>query len=73
MMFISKETLLSKLDCIAQDAMISVAAVKRMIDDTPAVDAVQVVRCKDCKWRETACTIFTPDNWFCPNGERKES
>ena len=32
----------------------------------------ELVRCKDCKWRETACTIFTPDNWFCPKGERQE-
>lgn len=39
----------------------------------PSIDAVPVVRCKDCKWREIgACTIFTPDNWFCPKGERKE-
>ena len=54
------------------------------VKESPVVDAVPVVRCKDCKWgRETCgnieccCDINVPPEyygyyWFCPNGERKE-
>ena len=48
------------------------------IDDAPTIDAVEVVRCKDCKF----CLIHTQwckrlnkmtnGNWFCAAGERKE-
>ena len=51
------------------------------IANAPTVDAVQVVRCKDCKhcirsdspigWCE-GNTIFVPDDWFCADGERRE-
>ena len=44
------------------------------------VDAVQVVRCNDCKWWEQSdeygwCQILTLDgetrpDWFCADGER---
>lgn len=39
----------------------------------PTVDAVEVVRCKDCKWGEY-CDDFLPteDDGFCSWGERKE-
>ena len=46
------------------------------------VDAVPVVRCKDCRWHEQELPgmVFCPntvggwveDNWFCKGGERKE-
>lgn len=51
------------------------------IDDAPTVDAVEVVRCKDCKhWYSDADTgmacEFTnmgqPDDGFCNWGERKD-
>ncbi len=45
----------------------------------PTVDAVPVVRCRECKWMtaiDTAwhpCTeMFTDDDWFCADGERKD-
>ena len=53
--------------------------------DAPTIDAVLVVRCKDCRWgRETCGNIecFADSNipteyhgyeWFCPNGERKDN
>ena len=51
------------------------------IDNEPTVDAVEVVRCKDCKWWETdevfkcvaydAFWVANPDD-YCPWGERKE-
>lgn len=49
-----------------------------MVDLAPTVDAVPVVRCKDCKWRGTAgCVVYGEeqvwdmDNEFCSYGERK--
>lgn len=39
----------------------------------PTVDAVEVVRCKDCE-HKSYCYGRTPwgDNWFCADGERKK-
>lgn len=53
------------------------------IADAPAVDAVEVVRCKDCKWlyngldmycctKHTGLALITPDgSGFCSYGERR--
>lgn len=51
-----------------------------MIRDAPSVDAVQVVRCENCKHAETYkigcyCTLHddrVAENGFCSYGERKE-
>lgn len=54
-----------------------------MIRRQPTVDAVEVVRCKDCKHRkpDTICDDFTaceyletvmPNSGFCSYGERKD-
>lgn len=58
-----------------------------LVDDMETVDAVPVIRCKDCKWYGRAdkrrfyrgmdclqnriCTIV-PDKDYCPRAERKE-
>ena len=56
-----------------------------LIDDAPAVDAVEVVRCKDCKhciYISYACgdvrcgklhTDYIKENSFCSYGERKDN
>ena len=49
------------------------------IDDAPTIDAVPVVRCKDCKWcsQSGLCNLyisFTPSmkpDDFCSYGERR--
>ena len=54
------------------------AALKRMIDNAPTVDAVEVVRCKDCKAYDKEvgyCEAmgFTCEvDDFCSYGERKD-
>lgn len=53
---------------------------KEFIDDAPTVDAVEVVRCKDCKWfNDFGCAIRIVDdsdkpteNDYCSFGERKD-
>ena len=54
------------------------------VEVQPTIDAVEVVRCKDCKWGREACgniechvDLNIPSEyhgyyWYCPNGERKE-
>lgn len=44
------------------------------VENAPTVDAVPVVRCKDCKHHRYCCRGSIPmdDNGFCSAGERKE-
>ena len=53
--------------------------VNEMIQNAPTIDAVPVIRCKDCKYRDNDfCTgrgypnSLVPDNGFCDKGERRE-
>ena len=55
------------------------------IDRAPTIDAVPVVRCKDCKYRfknnghsKDGCPIIDANIWmdgddFCSHGERKDN
>ena len=51
----------------------------KQIADAPTVDAVPVVRCKDCAVphnKYTGCPMLnglvTPPDFYCPFGERKD-
>lgn len=47
----------------------------KQIADAPTVDAVEVVRCKDCKHRysDSWCEyVDDDDNFYCARGERKD-
>ena len=57
-------------------------AVKDLLDTMPTIDAVEVVRCKDCKHFDGECcdryadetlgySHSTQPNFFCACGERK--
>ena len=43
------------------------------IKSAPTVDAVPVIRCKDCKYFQTRLceNEDSYDDWFCADGERK--
>ena len=55
---------------------------KSFIDAAPTVDAVEVVRCRECKYHEEEGIemVYCPNmiggrvenEWFCANGKRKE-
>ena len=61
------------------------AIVKGVLESAPSVDAVEVVRCKDCirRYDTDECPMcfliegwyceFTQDDGFCDRGERKEN
>ena len=56
---------------------------KTEIDNAPTIDAVQVVRCKDCKWwtkqeasiqgRCALAGIYPTGGWYCGNGKREDN
>ena len=56
---------------------------RNMVDNSPTVDVVPVVRCKDCKWlysgmddyccRSHRGLVRICENSFCSYGERKEA
>lgn len=50
----------------------------KAIQDAPTIDAVPVVRCKDCLWRHDSlnCNMYSegmdpPGNWYCADGDNK--
>jgi hypothetical protein len=57
-------------------------AIDAIIENAPTVDAVPVIRCKDCKhWVNEECNHIgmkgtnigvSAEMWFCADGERKE-
>ena len=73
----------SMYDAIALDGMI------KALEDAPTLDAVEVVRCKDCNhkgWIQEPChgksvdfcnvfdsTINNPEKCFCYYGERRKN
>ena len=72
-------------DWLSKQKRIGKNLVIMMLDETPTVDAVPVVRCKDCKhWRNSGNNIFgsdygtcveclmdTQQEHFCSYGERR--
>lgn len=59
--FSSLATLIAVTDCISS------------VNEQPTVDAVEVVRCKDCKYFESCSWSEHEDDGFCKWGERRES
>lgn len=53
-----------------------------VVECAHTIDAVEVVRCKDCRWheREQPGMVYCPntvgnwveDDWYCKGGERRE-
>lgn len=65
------------------DTFISLSEAKDEIEELPAADVVEVVRCKDCKYSEIDkngnlwCAFYNEKirempNGYCWHGERKE-
>ena len=64
-------------------SMADLTSLRELLEDTPTADVVEVVRCKDCKYREEMpnkniwCAhhfvfmAMKPDD-YCSKGERKD-
>lgn len=50
-----------------------ILGIVHMVKERSTIDAVPVVRCKDCKYFETPLCENEDnyDDWFCADGERK--
>lgn len=54
-----------------------------VVENAPTIDAVPVVRCKDCKWwtkqeesiqgRCALAGIYPTGGWYCGNGKREDN
>ena len=62
-------------DDIASGNQLRYEDTEELMKNAPAVDAVEVVRCKDCKHYMTIhCTCdgcCISDYWYCADGERR--
>lgn len=75
-----------KRDPVTGDAVMrlsmKISEVLRQIDEQPSADVVEVVRCKDCRYRQPVdncmygecifAASMVADDDYCSNGERKE-
>lgn len=68
---------------ISPDFEEGVLSVLEKLDAAPTIDAVEVVRCKDCKYsyddisglycsHGVCIYCIVPPDFYCPEGERKE-
>lgn len=81
---IDADALLSYMDECSKESRFRVyyGYAKSFIDDAPTIDAVPVVRCRDCKYHENTnvtwfkhCCLIGKTvryNDFCSYGERKD-
>ena len=78
---IDANALISYIDECSQESRFRVyyGYAKSFIDDAPTIDAVPVVRCRDCAVphnKYTGCPelngLVTPPDFYCPFGERKD-
>ena len=75
---IDKDALLKRMQNDPLFDLVERYGVSGVIEAEPTVDAVPVIRCKDCKWYYgDYCGgfgdgAFTPEDGFCHNAERKE-
>lgn len=79
-----KDEILSWAVCINHPELLSKEDTMYCIDNMPAADVEEVVRCKDCIWRgREECAMFyrcdcgeqhtwETDNDFCSYGERRD-
>ena len=60
-------------DALYESDAVTMKGVK-IINQFPAVNAVEVLRCKDCKHRysDSWCEYVDDDNFYCARGERKD-
>lgn len=79
--YIDRKELIENLNTFAPEHYN--ALINMLIEKQPSVDVVKVVRCKECKLRDTEdCFVafwdcgelmcYAEDNDFCSYGERKE-
>ena len=90
---IDADKTIEKLDCLFKETNVkcldfmiigynhAVADSIAVVKGQPAIDAVEVIRCRECKYRDTetgfcegrGCPMqLVPDDGFCDKGKRRE-
>lgn len=81
MRLIDADALIKRMPSVMdmQDVYLPIHLKELLIDDAPTVDAVPVIRCKDCKWyefdRKMHCGLphgVRSKDDYCSDAERKE-
>ena len=73
----------SEIVPLTGDGGIDINDFDEKLKSMPTIDAVPVIRCKDCRLRYSSCPMITvfpdgtvsfraQDDWFCFMGERRE-
>lgn len=50
---------------------ISYNAFKKLVERQPTIEAITIVRCKDCQWQRD-CEESVGSEYFCADGERRD-
>lgn len=76
---IDANALMKNIGKIPQLRGITYGRMKKAVEETPTIDAVEVVRCRECAYmhvpRCCPCQISgfkVDDDWYCPMGVRRE-
>lgn len=70
MQLIDRDSLINGLMCIyRRKGYMVIRVLSECIQRIPTVDAVPVVRCKDCR-KQLLC--YHSDDYYCADGERKD-
>lgn len=87
MRLIDADALTKEIKMDIEDVGLQERMIFHRINDAPTIDAVPVVRCKDCKyahmtysgeckycdmWKEDGEALYLDGDFFCAYGERKE-
>ena len=72
----------NEVQIFAERAIVDFTECILRLNNAPEIDAVEVVRCKDCKWAtdDEPGMVYCPnivggwcsEDWFCKSGERRE-
>lgn len=71
-----KEKVQEARDCLGNTVddlpkYLAVEMMKIFINEAPTIDAVEVVRCKDCTHYGNDCVLLFPADGYCYDGERR--
>lgn len=87
MRLIDADALSKEIEMDIEDVGLQERMIFYRINDAPTIDAVEVVRCKDCKyahmtyggeckycdmWKEDGEALYLDGDFFCAYGERRE-
>lgn len=83
MRLIDADAIRREIDCCDFDSQTDKLTICQQISEAPTVDAVPVVRCRECKYSYESisgrcCTMgpcvdcIVPEDFFCSYGEREE-